>query len=217
MTFHYYFRDGDYAKIQKKNYYYQNNLVKSHATNDTLTQTVNSLIERENMECQTLMSLVNEAGTQDHEFNIIDVQNEVSTIKLSDNTNMLKVPENITNDTNNLFFNSMIMERLLSQNILNAELLENKEILNQTESQNKSFLTYCYTLCNKNIDLAVRCMHWNKTESHLLAVGYSKLIYHDYDDKSTAVAVWSMKNTHTPERQQIFKCNLSVLSTNNKL
>lgn len=181
--------------------------MKSHVTNDTLTQTVNSLMNREDKECQTLMPLVNEVGTQDHEFNIIDVQNEVSTIKVSNDMNTLKISEKIMNNTNNFFDNAMIIERLLSQNTLNAERLENKEILNQTESQNESFLTYCYTLSIMNNDLAIRCMHWNKTESHLLAAGYSKLIYHDYENKSTAVAVWSMKNTHTPERQHIFKYN----------
>jgi len=105
---------------------------------------------------------------------------------------------------------TMFLERILAQNALDVKLFWSNEIEmmnpdDESHLDQKVFgLTYCFTLTllgDADKGLAVRCMHWNETEKHLLAVVYSNLMYTDYTDKQyTSVAVWSTKNPHTPER-----------------
>jgi len=105
---------------------------------------------------------------------------------------------------------TMFLERILAQNSLDVKLfwsneIEMKNYEDESVLNQKVFgLTYCLTLTllgDADKGIAVRCMHWNETEKHLLAVVYSKLMYTDYTDKQYAsVAVWSTKNQNTPER-----------------
>jgi len=176
------------------------------------------------------------AGTQVHNFNIIDTFNEMvvkqdvippSTIDESTDVEIRHaiLADRQPFDDENEPVNdgaaedyhpdtTMFLERILAQNSLDVKLFWSNdiEIMNpDNESHLESLmdkkvfgLTYCFTLTllgDADKGLAVRCMHWNETEKHLLAVAYSNLMYTDYADKQYAsVAVWSTKNQHTPER-----------------
>lgn len=226
-----YFRQGDYERLQKSKEVYLNNLAKPRVKIDNISQTINSLMEREDMECQTSNVTTCTTGTQVHNFNIIDTFNEVNvkqnlippptidkessdeeiqhsilTLDKLQNENVYVVTaaEDYHLDT------TMILERILAQNSLDVKLfwsneVEMKNLDEESVLSQKVFgLTYCLTLTlhgDADKAIAVRCMHWNETEKHLLAVVYSKLMYTDYSDKQYAsVAVWSTKNQNTPER-----------------
>ncbi|KAL4107691.1 hypothetical protein QTP88_017991 [Uroleucon formosanum] len=72
-----YFRDGDYERSQKSKEIYLNNLAKARIKIENISQTVNSLMEREDVQCQTLNVTTRMTGTQVHSFNIIDTFNEM--------------------------------------------------------------------------------------------------------------------------------------------
>lgn len=111
-------------------------------------------------------------------------------------------------DAKSFYDKTMVIERILARNALDAERPTTRNAETSAErisSAEKAtiVLAYRFTLTlnvNGHEGLAVRCTHWNETETHLLAVGYGKLIYNDYQDKPNAVAVWSTKNVHAPER-----------------
>lgn len=169
-------------------------------------------------ECQTLILSKNTVRLQVKHFNIIDAYNEIDmeqNVFLNQqeqiSTECSKyIPDQkcqkLFKDTEAYFNMSMIMGRILAQNTLNA--VSNKQIgkdkikdnTKKPLSENKFLLTYYFTLENKNENCLVKCMHWHETETHLVAIAYSKFIYYDYEDKPTVVAVWSLKNPHTPER-----------------
>lgn len=185
--------------------------MKSHVKINNITQTINSFMDHENEKCQTTITSLRTVGTQVHDFNIIDIQNGIGneqntnyaeigaplSTKILNYDGVQKHPQKLIIDTDVFFEKALIMERILMQNTLNAKQHNLSKISNITEN----FLTYCSTL-NNNIDknLTIKCMHWNETQTHLLAVAYSKLIYYNYEDKPTAVVIWSMKNSYTPER-----------------
>eukprot|EP00102_Acyrthosiphon_pisum_P024768 XP_016661978.1 PREDICTED: uncharacterized protein LOC107884440 [Acyrthosiphon pisum] len=116
---------------------------------------------------------------------------------------------------------TMFLERILAQNSLDVKLFwsndmkmiypENESHLESLLDQKVFGLTYCFTLTllgDTDKGLAVRCMHWNETEKHLLVVVYSNLMYTDYADKQYAyVAVWSMKNQH-----RFYELNTSAIT-----
>lgn len=198
---------------------YLNNCMKSHVKINNIAQTINSFMDHENEESQTPITSLTTVGTQVHDFNIIDTQNGVDN---EHNTNYVeqevylstkilnydgasqKHSQKLIIDTDVFFEKALLMERILMQNTLNSEQHNLTEILNENEkyssSENELPFTYCFTLNNMDKNLTVRCMHWNETQTNLLAVAYSKLIYYDYENKPTAVAIWSMKNSYAPER-----------------
>eukprot|EP00102_Acyrthosiphon_pisum_P024015 XP_016661225.1 PREDICTED: WD repeat-containing protein 78-like isoform X2 [Acyrthosiphon pisum] len=69
--------DRDYKRSRKSKEVYLNNLSKPRIEIDNISQTVNSLMEREDVECQTSNVTTCMAGTQIHNFNIIDTFNEM--------------------------------------------------------------------------------------------------------------------------------------------
>ncbi|VVC33851.1 WD40/YVTN repeat-like-containing domain,WD40-repeat-containing domain,WD40 repeat,WD40 repeat [Cinara cedri] len=220
--------DGDHEMVQKKNEIYLNNSYEKIKSVDNLTQNIMSQLKKEEEGCQTLILSKCTTGSQVNEFNLIDAYNETNKeqneslnqqVQMSNKMNkyvpvqkdpkLFKDPE--------VFFNMvMVMERILAQNTLNGFSDEQRQlnnIIDQTEKlpvENKFILTYCFSLENKKNNLSVKCMHWHETETHLLAVAYSKLLYHDYEDKPTTVAVWSMKNPQNPER--VFEFNESFIT-----
>lgn len=171
-----------------------------------------------NEECQTLMFSKNTVSSQVNYFNIIDTYNEIDIkqqnvyfnqqVQISTNFSKYDPVQKgleLLKNTEAFFNMSVTMERILAQNTLNAisdkqiQLNKNKDQKENLLSENK-FLTYCFTLENNKTNLPVKCMHWHEIKTNLLAIAYSKLVYHDYEDKPTTVAVWNMKNPHTPER-----------------
>lgn len=214
----FYFRDGDYERIQKINEIYLNNIHdKSHIKIDNITQSINSSMQKEE-ECQTLILSKNTVKLQVKHFNIIDTYNEIDTEQnVSLNQQVKKSTEcskyvpvqkclKLFKDTEAYFNMTMIMGRILAQNTLNAVSTKQiglNDIIDHTKkplSENEFLLTYYFTLENKTKNCLVKCMHWHETETHLVAVAYSKFVFYDYEDKPTAVAIWSLKNPHTPER-----------------
>lgn len=210
---YYFFRDGDYERVQEMKHIYLNNCMKSHVKIDNIAQTINSFMDHENEECQTIIRSLSTVGTQVHDFNIIDTQNGVDneknlyyidlkiplSAKILNYDEIQKYPQKLIENTDIFFEKAIIMERILIQNIINAKQLELNQMLNETEKYVlKIKCTFNYSDITKN--LAVKCMHWNEIKTNLLAVAYSKMIYYDYEDKPTAVAIWNMKNTYTPER-----------------
>lgn len=227
------FRDGDYERSQKSKEVYLNNLAKSRIKMDNISQTINSLMEREDVECQTSSVTSCMAGTQVHSFNIIDTYNkmdmkqnvippstfdeessdvETQDAIIAEKLQIHPVDHGAAEDDAKDYHpdTTMFLERILAQNALDVKLFWSNEI-EMTNPDDESLLnqkvfglTYCFTLTllgDADKGLAVRCMHWNETEKHLLAVVYSNLMYTDYSDKQYAsVAVWSTKNPHTPER-----------------
>ncbi|KAL4083024.1 hypothetical protein QTP88_028354 [Uroleucon formosanum] len=231
--------DGDYERSQKSKEIYLNNLAKARIKIDSISQTVNSLMEREDVQCQTSNVTTRMTGTQVHNFNIIDTFNEMEVKKnlippstideessdvethhaiLADKLQTDPVKDSAADDYHP--DTTMFLERILAQNSLDVKLFWSNEI-KMANPENGSLLgqkvfglTYCFTLTllgDADKGLSVRCMHWNDTEKHLLAVVYSKLMYTDYTDKQYAsVAVWSTKNQHTPER--FYEFNTSAIT-----
>ncbi|KAF0750857.1 dynein intermediate chain 2, ciliary-like [Aphis craccivora] len=219
--------DGDYEKLQNLKEIYLNNLAKSRDKVDNISQTINSLMEREHVECQTSNDITLTAGTQVHDFNIIDAYNEIDA---KQNVITLPTIAEVSNDMENYdtdeeaekssSVTTMFLERILAQNSLDVKLfwsndLEMTNYSNELPGQQIAFdLKYCFTLKlfgDADKGIAVRCMHWNETEKQLLAVVYSKLMYTDYTGKQYAsVAVWSTKNQHTPER--FYEFNTSAIT-----
>lgn len=212
------FRDGDYDRIRtNKDFFLQYN-AKPRVKIDNIAQTINSYTEREDKDCQTMSSTMSMIGTQVHEFNIIDAAlNEADEEQNLHVEPLLTSPATIANVRDNsehlvegaLVDKTIFIERILAQNTFGVEQLESNEFsliqVEQLLSENEFFLKYCFALKLDNINksgLPVKCMHWNESETHLLAVAYSKSIY-DFKDKLNAVAVWSTKNPYTPERYSI--------------
>lgn len=177
-----------------------------------MAQTINSFMEREDKDCQTNLTSISMVGTQVHDFNIIDAELEIDEEQnvyveplVTKTSNIQKLqynPKKLIKDINVFVGKTMFIERILAQNTLSIEQIESNKF---DSSENEIFLKYCFTLKLDNINkngLPVKCMHWNETETHLLAVAYSKSIY-DFEDKMNAVAVWSTKNPYTPERYSI--------------
>jgi hypothetical protein len=183
-------------------------------------------MERENVECQTSNVATLAAGTQVHDFNIIDAYDGTDAKQ-----NAITPPAvvvGVSGDAENPHgahvdrletdyeteephsVQRMFLERILAQNALDVQLFWSNDMEKTSRSdelpgQQTSFeLTYCFTLTllgDADKGLAVRYMQWNETEKQLLAVVYSKLIYTDYTSRQYAsVAVWNTKNHHTPER-----------------
>lgn len=214
-----YFRDGDYERIQSNKNFLSNYRAKPRVKIDNIAQTINSFTEREDKDCQTKSNTISMVGTQVHDFNIIDAALEVDKEQnvyvepiLTKTTNIEKIQHNsekLIKDIDAFVDKTMFVERILAQNTLSIEQVETNE-LNSTHTEQilpeyELFLKYCFTLKLDNINksgLLVKCMHWNETETHLLAVAYSKSIY-DFEDKMNAVAIWSTKNPYTPERYSI--------------
>lgn len=186
---------------------------------DNIAQTINSFTEREDKDCQTKSTSISMVGTQVHDFNIIDAALEVDEEQsveqiLTKTSNIEKIHHNsekLIKDIDAFVGKTMFVERILAQNTLSIEQIEsNGSTQSSTQTgqishENELFLKYCFTLKLDNINksgLPVKCMHWNETETHLLAVAYSKSIY-DFEDKMNAVAIWSTKNPYTPERYLI--------------
>lgn len=185
-------------------------------------------MERENVECQTSNVATLAAGTQVHDFNIIDAYDgtdakqdaitpPAAVVAVSGgaenphdaHADRLQETDHETEESRSV--QRMFLERILAQNSLDVQLFWSNDMEKTSRSdelpglQQTNFeLTYCFTLTllgDADKGLAVRYMQWNETEKQLLAVVYSKLIYTDYASRQHAsVAVWSTKNHHTPER-----------------
>ncbi|KAL4104272.1 hypothetical protein QTP88_019581 [Uroleucon formosanum] len=136
--------------------------------------------------------------------NIIDDNYEIELTK-SPTFNILNAPNRVT--VKGKFSHGTLDVKLFWSNEIKMANPENESLLGQ-----KVFgLMYCFTLTligDADKGLAVRYMHWNETEKHLLAVA--------------SVAVWSTKNQHTPERFYEFntsaiKCLKFSIKTPNNL
>lgn len=107
----------------------------------------------------------------------------------------------------------MFMERTLARNALDGGLLAAGPGLVQCRSAHSGnsvadgwpdgdmpppqtpTLEYCFAMdpaVTGRPAAAVSCVHWNPKEIHMVAVGYG--------GPANAVAVWTMKNPHAPER-----------------
>lgn len=186
---------------------YSSNRDKPRLMIDNVSQTVDNLMERKDVDCQTTTTSTNAVGNQVNDFSIIDESDagvrprQLATAEIPDDGRAKNNQEVESENRNDVRVDNSVMflERVLAQNGLNSSRADS----DRTPSITGAALTYRLTLAlQKSMDLglSVRCAHWNETDRRLVAVAYSKLLYRDYSKRPTAVALWSMKNPYTPER-----------------
>lgn len=185
---------------------------------ESSTQTVNTLMERDDRVCQTQNSSSTAAGTQVSVYNLMyeyDIKEEsdlpeekhTSLVPVDSDDNMLHKQEQPFIDKQALAVNAMIMERVLASNSMaHQQLMLNEDLPYRTLERGKQcdnyecvFVYRCALGNEINKNLTARCLDWNMATKHLLAVGYGKFFY-DYNETPGAVAVWSIKNPQNPER-----------------
>ncbi|XP_050527854.1 dynein axonemal intermediate chain 4-like [Daktulosphaira vitifoliae] len=219
--------DGDYEKFSQEKSRYAEIVLGSKTMVECSTQTVNTLMERDDEESQTQSLLSNTSGTQVSVYNLIYEYDKAEEIEQSiEKTQILstilsdihiKPHKEPSLNAEAFSISAMIMERTLASNVMGQLQLFLNEEFPRRPSTNNSFDNYKLVLVYEcllekkiNKNSSPRCIDWNMVTNHLLAVGYGKFYYH-FQETCGAVAIWSIKNPINPERYYTFNKSVTCL------
>lgn len=162
---------------------------------DSVAQTVNRFTDREDEECQTPATSFAAVGTQVHGYDVYEDDGRPNPAAIPDVSG-----ESVRDAADPFFDKLMFMERVIARNVAEQRETGRRNLIAGLSGY-ELFLVDRLALTGDCSDkgLTASCMHWNGTETHLMAVAYGCLEY-DFRRRPGAVAVWSTKNSHSPER-----------------
>jgi hypothetical protein len=183
--------EQEFDRIRGNNEAYVANCAREKT--DGATQTVHNWTNH--VGCQGATNSVTEAGTQCHGFDVTDAFDEAA----DGGAGALR-----DGDGHALCDRALYVERALARNALDGGRMAagpgwvrlsapQRRVAAGPDDQPS--LEYCFAMdpvAAGRPAAAVSCLDWNRTETHMVAVGY--------DGPVNAVAVWSVKNPHAPER-----------------
>lgn len=188
--------EQEFETVRRANETYAENCARDKTDSDT--QTVRR--KSGHVGCQTDMYAVTAVGTQCHGFAIADALHEAAGGERTVIPVRAAAPR--AGHGHGLRDRAVFVERTLARNALDGGRVaagpgrvHRAVRASAGAPDDRPSLEYCFAMDPTVVGrpaAAVSCVHWNHAEIHMVAVGYGGPV--------NAVAVWSVKNPHAPER-----------------